>query len=158
MCMHKYASSRWCRGGKGGFVMRYTGHFVVSFFVLLGVVSTLPAEETQGWRPKDGVQPPAVLTNPVVDLQDSFDWQDDLYGPLIDHEVEQVSTAPQNHSEKWCSCPTCERCGKVKPGQASYTNTPESKASEGKQLQFAQSEQPLLQRLRFAVQALTELR
>ena len=143
---------------KGGFVMRYNGHCLVSFVVLLGVASTLPAEETPGWRPKNGAQPPAVLTIPVVDSQDSFDWRDDLYGPLIDHELGPVSTATQNHSEKWCRCPTCERCGKVKPARASYTNKPESKASEDKRFQFAQSEQPLLQRLRFAVQALTELR
>ena len=81
--------------------MRYTGHFLLSFFVLLGGGSTLPAEETPGWRPKDGVQPPAVLTKPVVDLQDSFESIKSSVPKSKYEEIAGGHYKKTNHYESW---------------------------------------------------------
>lgn len=103
--------------------MRQFIWLVAGLTSIWSVASVLGATETPGWRPKNSaVAEPTVVQDPTTE-NTAFDWRDDLYGAPFGGELAQKEEESRKRTD-WCSCPTCENCGKFKPVRASYPVAP----------------------------------
>ena len=90
-----------------------------SLIPIWSMASVVGAEETPGWRPKNGVVTEPTVSEDLTADGAVFDWRDDLYGSSLGGDGVKATTVSLREGE-WCSCPTCEHCGKAKPVQATY--------------------------------------